>query len=119
MLYLFLGNASVGLLILLGIPVEDALTSGQYVFLIAFSVFLDLLPTVGYLVGRYFSKQPKLHWETLLGFGLIIGVVTQVLLPEFGLREADGSSYWYIPAALCLVIAFVPPHIEVWRKSSE
>ena len=54
MLYLFLGNAIVGLFILLGIPMEDKLSTGQYIFLIAFSIFLDFLTNFGFFVGRPF-----------------------------------------------------------------
>tara|TARA_R110000868_G_scaffold393897_1_gene665040 strand:+ start:553 stop:918 length:366 start_codon:yes stop_codon:yes gene_type:complete len=115
MLYLFLGHAIIGLIILLGIPMEDKLSSGQYAFVIGFSIFLDFLPTLGYLVGRYLSKSEKLHWETLVSFGVIVGVFTQVLLPELGLGGNEEDSLWYIPATLFLAIAFIPPKIELWR----
>ena len=119
MLYLFLGYALVGLLILLGIPLEDNLTNGQYVFVILLSIFLDFLPVFGFLGGRYFSKQPKLHWETLLSLGVVVGVATQVVLPRLGLGTAGGDSWWVIPATLFFAIAFIPPKLEKWRFKQE
>ena len=118
MLYLFLGSAAVGLFILLGIPMEDKLTNGQYAFIIVFSIFLDFFPTLGYLIGRYLSKSEKLHWETVIIFGFIVGVVTQVIIPELGLGGIEEASMWYIPAILFLAIAFIPPKIELWRFKS-
>jgi len=119
MLYLFLGYALVGLLILLGIPLEDNLTNGQYVFVILLSIFLDFLPVFGFLGGRYLSKQSKLHWETLLSLGVVVGVATQIMLPRLGLGTTEGDSWWYIPAILFFAIAFIPPKLEKWRFKQE
>ncbi|QYJ89549.1 hypothetical protein [Shewanella halotolerans] len=118
MLYLFLGNAIVGLFILLGIPMEDKLSSGQYIFLIAFSIFMDLLPTLGYLLGRRLSKTTKIHWETLLFLGVVIGLFTQVILPELGFGVSEDSSLEYVSALLFFLVAFIPPKIEKWRFKS-
>ena len=115
MLYLFLGNAIVGLFILLGIPMEDKLSTGQYIFLIAFSIFLDFLPTLGYMLGRRLSKTTKVHWETLLFLGVVVGLFTQVVIPELGFGVSEDSSLWYVSALLFFAVAFIPPKIEKWR----
>lgn len=118
MLYLFLGNTSVGLYILFGIALEDELTNGQYAFVIALSMFLSFLPTLGYLVGRYLSKSDKLHWETLFSLAVIVGVVSEILLPELGFNANQDHSMWYIPTTLFFAIAFISPKIELWRLKS-
>lgn len=118
MLYLFLGNAIVGLFILLGIPMEDKLSSGQYIFLIALSIFLDFLPTLGYLLGRRLSRTTKIHWETLLFLGVFVGLFTQVILLELGFGVSEDSSLWYVSAVLFFAVAFIPPKIEKWRFKS-
>jgi len=119
MLYLFLGNAIVGLFILLGIPMEDKLSSGQYVFLIVFSIFLDFLPTLGYLLGRRLSNTSKIHWETLLFLGVIVGLITQVILPRLGFGVSEESSLGYVSAILFFAVAFLSPKFEKWRFKSE
>ena len=118
MLYLFLGNAIVGLFILLSIPMEDKLSTGQYIFLIAFSILLDFLPTFGYLLGQRLSKTTKIHWETLLFLGVVVGLFTQVILPKLGLGVTEDSSLWYVSAFLFFAVAFIPPKIEKWRFKS-
>lgn len=118
MLYLFLGNAIVGLFILLGIPLEDELSGGQYLFMIAFSVLLDFLPVLAYLVGRQLSKTAKVHWETLLFIGVLIGLLTQVLVPNLGLGISDDTSLWYLPMIFFFAAAFVPNSVEIWRSKS-
>tara|TARA_Y100000780_G_scaffold99524_1_gene90495 strand:+ start:2070 stop:2549 length:480 start_codon:yes stop_codon:yes gene_type:complete len=115
MLYLFLGNVIVGLFILLGIPIEDKLSTGQYIFLIAFSICLDFPPTLGYVLGRRLSKTTKIHWETLLFLGVVVGLFTQVVLPELGFGVSEDSSLWYVSALLFFAVAFIPPKIEKWR----
>lgn len=115
MIYLFLGNALVGILILLSIPLEKEFTIGQYAFLISFSIFLDLLPTIGYFLGRFLSKSQKLHWSTLLFLGVIVGLFTQVLLPKLGLVGNEGEPKGFISGILFFIIAFAPPQIQFWR----
>ena len=118
MLYLFLGNAIVGLFILLSIPMEERLSTGQYIFLIAFSILLDFLPTFGYLLGRRLSKTTKIHWETLLFLGVVVGLFIQVILPRLGFGVTEDSSLWYVSAFLFFAVAFIPPKIEKWRFKS-
>jgi len=118
MRYLFLGNAIVGLFILLSIPMEDKLSSGEYIFLIAFSIFLDLLPTLAYLLGRRLSKTSRIHWETLFFLGVVIGLSTQVILPELGFGLSEDSSFGYLSALLFFLVAFIPQKIEKWRFKS-
>ncbi|WP_095499021.1 hypothetical protein [Paraferrimonas haliotis] len=115
MLYLFLGYAVVGLYIILGIPLEDTLTSGQYALLICVSVVMDFLRILPYLAGRYFSQQPKLHWATMLFFGVVIGVFTRVILPKLGIVPIDLYWYWLMPSALFFAVAFIPKSFEFWR----
>ena len=116
MIYLFLGSTVVGLWILLGMPLTEEFSSGQYAFLLVFSMFLNFLPTLGYVAGRYISKSQKLHWSTLLFLGFIVGLITQMFLPNLGLGNSEGPSTGYIMAFLFFVIAFLPPKIEFWRS---
>ncbi|MCW8092261.1 hypothetical protein [Alteromonas sp. ASW11-130] len=118
MLYLFLGNAVVGLFILLSIPMQDKLSNGQYIFLIAFSLLLDFLPTLGYFLGRRLSNNAKIHWETLLFLGAVVGLISQVILPELGFGISEESSLWYVSAILFFAVAFVSPNFEKWRVKS-
>lgn len=118
MFYLFLGNAIVGLFIFLSIPMADSFTTGQYIFLIAFSILLDFLPIVGYILGRGLSKTTKIHWETLLFLGFVLGLFTKVVLPRLGFGLTEASSIWYVSGILFFVVAFIPPKIEKWRFKS-
>ena len=118
MLYLFLGNAIVGLFILIGMPLEGELSGGQFAFLIMLSIVLDFLPTLAYLLGRRVSNTAIIHWETLLFLGVLIGLLTQVILPELGYGVTEGSSLWYVSAILFFAAAFVPPKFEKWRFKS-
>ncbi|WP_145987561.1 hypothetical protein [Rheinheimera sediminis] len=93
---------------------ENEFTIGQYAFLISFSIFLDLLPTIGYFLGSFFCKSQKLHWSTQLFLGVISGLFTQVLLPKLGLVGGEGEPMGFISGIL-FIIAFAQPQIQFWR----
>lgn len=115
MFYLFLGNAIVGLFIVNSISLEDEISAAGYALVVALSAFMDFLPVLPYFVGRYFSKQSQLHWETLLGVGVIIGIFNSILIPRMEIEVLTDLSQWYLPAALFFAAAFIPAKIERWR----
>lgn len=111
MLFLFIGFTAVSLAILIGIPLEEALTFGQQLFLLALSTATDLLVVLPYWVGRKFSNSQTLHWSTLIIMGVLVSVLTQVLFPNAGLPYMSTSG---AAALIFLGVAFVPNSIEFW-----
>lgn len=66
-------------------------------------------------MGKLLSKSTNLHWATLVFFGTAIGIITLVILPEFGVGVNEENSIWYLPAILFFAVGFIPQKFEFWR----
>lgn len=118
MFYLCIGYASIGLIILLRITLNTALTIEEHAIVVVITVFMDLFCVLPYLLGRKLASSPPLHWMSLLASGLLISVICVIILPEMGIAGPLGEWSDIVAGLLFFGVAFLPKEIEFWRPNT-
>ncbi|WP_019027735.1 hypothetical protein [Colwellia piezophila] len=108
MLFLFLGYEVIHLFILLTALSHGDFTLFQTLFAVVFSAFIDILPVIGYFIGKKVGGVGISKPIFLICFGIVIALIESALL-EVGLIPAEQTALsMLITTLLFFTVAFIP-----------
>jgi len=108
MLFLLLGFELTQLFVLFGALSHGELTLLQVLITVAFSVVSDIIPVLGYVIGKKIGGKGISNWITLLSLGLAVGLIQNSLF-EFGILSSEQFNIaTVISGVLFFIVAFLP-----------
>lgn len=108
MLFLFLGFELTQLFILFGALSHSELTLVQILITVLFSVVTDIIPILGYVIGKKIAGKSISNWIVLISLGLVVGLIQNSLF-EFGILSSEQFDIaTVISAVLFFIVAFLP-----------
>ena len=108
MLFLFLGFELTQLFVLFGALSHGNLTLVQIFITVLFSVATDIIPILGYVIGKKIVGKGSSNWIYLIFLGLIVGLIQNSLF-EFGILSSEQFDIsTVISGVLFFIVAFLP-----------
>jgi len=113
MLFLFLGYEFVELIVLFSALELNSLTLIQTLVLVLFSVVVDVIPVLGYLVGKRLlgnsdSTNSPLHWFILLVCGVSVGLLQSALYKYSIITPEQNYLAFILSMVLFFFVALIP-----------
>lgn len=113
MLFLFLGYEFVELSVLFSALELNSLTLIQIVVLVLFSVIVDVIPVLGYVIGkRLLGKSDRsnspLHWGILLLCGVSVGLLQSALYKYSIITPEQNYLAFILSTVLFFFVALIP-----------